>query len=59
MSDWDEIVLAAFKVGKSKSVMYQKYRTMKGFLDGMERTIKELGPDYISVRIIKPWGTPP
>ena len=48
-----EIVLAAFSVHKRNSIAYTRYRTVEGFAKGISRIIKELEPDYISVRIIK------
>ena len=48
-----EIVLAAFKVTERNSIAYQRYKTIEGFLRGIARVIRELEPDYISVRVIK------
>lgn len=48
-----EIVLAAFKVSQRNSLAYRRYRTVEGFQEGVGRVIRELEPDYISVRIVK------
>lgn len=48
-----EIVLAAFSIHKRNSIAYRKYTTIPGFLRGIEQVLKNLDPDYISIRIIK------
>ena len=48
-----EIVLAAFDIHKRNSIAYNRYQTIEGFARGIARIIRELEPDYISVRIIK------
>jgi len=48
-----EIVLAAFKVTESNSVAYLRRKTLPGFLQALEKVIKEQEPDYISIRVIR------
>jgi hypothetical protein len=47
-----EIVMAGFSINKSNSLFYKRYKTVKGFLKGLEIGL-DLSPDYISIRIIK------
>jgi len=48
-----DIVMACFRVDEEKSLKYQKYKTVKGFQKAIGKVIKELEPDYISVRVIR------
>lgn len=46
------IVLAAFRVTEKNSVAYRKYQTPQAAGKALERIIRELKPDYISVRVV-------
>jgi len=47
-----EFVIAAFKITKSNSILYRRYKTIEGLQDGIYDAILK-GADYISLRIIK------
>ena len=53
VNELKEIVLAAFRVTDSNSIAYKRYKTLEGFLRGIEQIISQENPDYISVRVIK------
>jgi len=48
-----EIVIAAFKTTERNSIAYRRYQTIEGCANGIAKIIRELEPDYISVRVIQ------
>jgi hypothetical protein len=47
-----EFVIAGFKITESRSIFYQRYKTIEGLHSGITKAIQS-GADYISLRIIK------